>query len=143
MSSQDPSRAGGPALTPLPRLEDLPRGEGFEREKVSEAFEAFRRHVTALQAQLRVLQAAPRSAEARAGRGLAQLALKRTAEAEADLAAAVELDPGEAAFHEALGLLRLRAGRKDEALRSLERAVELSPSRRARLHDALEDARKP
>ena len=63
MSSQDPSRAGGPALTPLPRLEDLPRaGEGYDREKVGEAFESFRRHVTALQAQLRVLQAAPRSA---------------------------------------------------------------------------------
>ena len=63
MSSQDPSRAGGHALTPLPRLEDLPRsGEGFDREKVGEAFDAFRRHVTALQAQLRVLQAAPRSA---------------------------------------------------------------------------------
>jgi len=63
MSSQDPSRAGGHALTPLPRLEDIPRsGEGFDREKVGEAFDAFRRHVTALQAQLRVLQAAPRSA---------------------------------------------------------------------------------
>jgi vacuolar-type H+-ATPase subunit H len=63
MSSQDPSRAGGPSLTPLPRLDDLPRaGEGYDREKVSEAFEAFRRHVTSLHAQLRVLQAAPRSA---------------------------------------------------------------------------------
>jgi vacuolar-type H+-ATPase subunit H len=63
MSSQDPSRAGGPSLTSLPRIEDLPRaGEGFDRDKVGEAFDAFRRHVTALQAQLRVLQAAPRSA---------------------------------------------------------------------------------
>jgi F0F1-type ATP synthase membrane subunit b/b' len=63
MSNQDPSRAGGPALTSLPRVEDLPRsGDGFDRDKVGEAFDAFRRHVTALQAQLRVLQAAPRSA---------------------------------------------------------------------------------
>ena len=63
MSSQDPSRAGAPSLTPLPRLEDLPRaGDGFDRERVGEAFDAFRKHVTALQAQLRVLQAAPRSA---------------------------------------------------------------------------------
>jgi Flp pilus assembly protein TadD/predicted Ser/Thr protein kinase len=89
------------------------------------------------------VQAAPRSAEARAGRGLAQLALKRAAEAESDLLAAIELDPGEAAFHEALGLLRLRSGRRGEALTSLERAVELSPSRRARLQEALEEARKP
>lgn len=63
MSTQDPRRAGGPALTPLPRLEDIPAaGEGYDRDKVQDAFDAFRRHVTALQAQLRVLQAAPRSA---------------------------------------------------------------------------------
>lgn len=63
MSTQDPSRAGGPALTPLPRIEDLPTaGEGYDREKVRESFEAFRRHVSSMQAQLRVLQAAPRSA---------------------------------------------------------------------------------
>ncbi|HXL43538.1 MAG TPA: hypothetical protein VN960_05705, partial [Gaiellaceae bacterium] len=63
MSTQDPRRAQGPALTSLPRLEDIPRaGDGFDRGKVEEAFAAFRRHVTALQAQLRVLQSAPRSA---------------------------------------------------------------------------------
>src|SRR6266511_3486997 len=63
MSTQDPRRAQGPALTSLPRLEDIPRaGDGFDRGKVEEAFDAFRRHVTALQAQLRVLQSAPRSA---------------------------------------------------------------------------------
>jgi vacuolar-type H+-ATPase subunit H len=64
MSTQDPRRApAGPALMPLPRLEDLPRsGDGYERAKVEEAFDAFRRHVTSLQAQLRVLQSAPRSA---------------------------------------------------------------------------------
>ena len=46
MSSQDPSRAGGHALTPLPRLEDLPRaGEGYDRDKVGEAFEAFRKQM--------------------------------------------------------------------------------------------------
>jgi vacuolar-type H+-ATPase subunit H len=64
MSSREPGRAqSGPALTPLPRVEDIPRaGEGLDRTKVEEAFDAFRRHVTALQAQLRVLQSAPRSA---------------------------------------------------------------------------------
>jgi vacuolar-type H+-ATPase subunit H len=64
MSSREPGRAqGGSALTPLPRVEDLPSaGDGFDRAKVEEAFDAFRRHVTSLQAQLRVLQSAPRSA---------------------------------------------------------------------------------
>ena len=60
MSADEPARAGarGP-LTPLPRLEDLPlAGEGFDRDRVSESFDQFRRHVLQLQAQLRVLQAA-------------------------------------------------------------------------------------
>jgi len=60
MSSQGPEQAPGAAtLTSLPRVEDLPsRGDGYDRERVREAFDAFRRHVAQLQAQLRVLQAA-------------------------------------------------------------------------------------
>jgi cell division septum initiation protein DivIVA len=59
MSSQGPGQAPQPAtLTSLPRLEDLPAAsDGYDREKVREAFEAFRRHATQLQAQLRVMQA--------------------------------------------------------------------------------------
>jgi len=51
------------ALTPLPRLEDLPRtrGGGYEPDGVRDAFDAFRRHTVQLQAQLRVLQAAGRT----------------------------------------------------------------------------------
>src|SRR5256885_17110216 len=60
MSTQDPSRST-PGLTSLPRLEDLPRaGDGYDAERVAEAFESFRRHTAQLQAQLRVLQAASR-----------------------------------------------------------------------------------
>jgi hypothetical protein len=64
MSTQDPRRTqAGPVLTQLPRVEDLPSvGQGYDPARVQEAFDAFRRHVTSLQAQLRVLQAAPRSA---------------------------------------------------------------------------------
>jgi F0F1-type ATP synthase membrane subunit b/b' len=61
---QDPGRApASPALTALPRLEDLPQapGGGYDAERVREAFDAFRRHSAQLQAQLRVLQAAGRS----------------------------------------------------------------------------------
>ncbi len=48
-----------PAITSLPRVEDLPVApQGYDRERVQDAFEAFRRHVVQLQAQLRVLQAA-------------------------------------------------------------------------------------
>jgi F0F1-type ATP synthase membrane subunit b/b' len=53
------------SLTPLPSVEDLPTlpGGGYEPQPVEDAFEAFRRHATQLQVQLRVLQAAARSGQ--------------------------------------------------------------------------------
>src|ERR1043165_5580823 len=63
-ATEGPGRAGAPALTSLPRYEDLPRvGDGLDPERVREAFDAFRRHAAQLQAQLRVLQAAGPSVE--------------------------------------------------------------------------------
>ncbi|HSK15450.1 MAG TPA: hypothetical protein VK915_04710 [Gaiellaceae bacterium] len=48
MSTQERGRAL-PRLTPLPRFEDLPNAaDGFDRVKVQEALDAFRRHVTSL-----------------------------------------------------------------------------------------------
>jgi F0F1-type ATP synthase membrane subunit b/b' len=63
MASEGPERASeAPALTSLPRVEDLPSAaDGYDREKVREAFEAFRRHTTQLQVQLRVFQSAGQS----------------------------------------------------------------------------------
>jgi hypothetical protein len=63
LAPEGPERASqAPSLTSLPRVEDLPSAaDGFDREKVREAFEAFRRHTTQLQVQLRVLQAAGQS----------------------------------------------------------------------------------
>jgi F0F1-type ATP synthase membrane subunit b/b' len=60
MSSQGPEQSSQAAtLTSLPRIEDLPgAADGFDRERVREAFDAFRRHTAQLQAQLRVIQAA-------------------------------------------------------------------------------------
>jgi cell division septum initiation protein DivIVA len=61
---QDPGSApAAPALTSLPRVEDLPQapGGGYDADRVREAFDALRRHATQLQAQLRVLQAAGRT----------------------------------------------------------------------------------
>jgi F0F1-type ATP synthase membrane subunit b/b' len=52
-----------PAITSLPRVEDLPVGpQGYDQQRVQDAFDAFRRHVVQLQAQLRVLQAAGQGA---------------------------------------------------------------------------------
>ena len=62
MSSGDQERSSAAALTALPSVEELRRaGEGFDETSVREAFDAFRRHTSQLQAQLRVLQAARKS----------------------------------------------------------------------------------
>jgi F0F1-type ATP synthase membrane subunit b/b' len=63
MATEGQGRATqAPALTSLPRVEDLPIArDGYDQDKVREAFEAFRRHTTQLQVQLRVLQAADQS----------------------------------------------------------------------------------
>ena len=53
-----------PEITSLPRIEDLPIAEqGYDADRVRDAFDAFRRHVVQLQAQLRVLQAAGHNAQ--------------------------------------------------------------------------------
>jgi hypothetical protein len=99
MSSQDPRRAqGSPALTPLPRLEDIPRsGDGLDRVKVEEAFDAFRRHVMALQAQLRVLQVAPRSAIAEPSGHAVRMDALHLIRSAAEFADTIERDAQEAA----------------------------------------------
>src|SRR5882762_6988841 len=62
MSEGPEAAREAPAMTSLPRLEDLlVIAGGFEEHAVRDAFEAYRRHSVQLQAQLRVLQAAGRS----------------------------------------------------------------------------------
>ena len=58
------ARETPPAMTSLPRLEDMTLVEGgYDEQAVRDAFESFRRHAVQLQAQLRVLQAAGRSTQ--------------------------------------------------------------------------------
>ena len=58
------ARETPPAMTSLPRLEDLTAvAGGYDEQAVRDAFESFRRHAVQLQAQLRVLQAAGRSTQ--------------------------------------------------------------------------------
>ena len=61
MSSGESERSLA-ALTAVPTLEQLRQGEGYDEQSVREAFDAFRRHTAQLQAQLRVLQAARKTA---------------------------------------------------------------------------------
>jgi len=64
IDGSETARETPPAMTSLPRLEDLPAIEGgFDEQAVRDAFESFRRHAVQLQAQLRVLQAAGRSSQ--------------------------------------------------------------------------------
>src|SRR5215210_6990351 len=61
MASEERSQ---PAITSLPRVEDLPTSDqGYDPERVRDAFDSFRRHVVQLQSQLRVLQAAGHSSQ--------------------------------------------------------------------------------
>jgi F0F1-type ATP synthase membrane subunit b/b' len=64
MASEDTARSAAPTITSLPRLEDMRTVEhGYDTDAVREAFDAYRRHVVQLQAQLRVLKAAGRTAD--------------------------------------------------------------------------------
>ena len=64
MSNTEPERTSPTGLTSLPRLDDLRQSENgdYEADAVREAFDSFRRHALQLQAQLRVLQAAGKTA---------------------------------------------------------------------------------
>src|SRR5438132_303891 len=64
MATEDTARTPSPSIQSLPRLEDLRTSEnGYEPDAVRDAFDAYRRHVVQLQAQLRVLKAAGRTAD--------------------------------------------------------------------------------
>jgi hypothetical protein len=114
MSTQEPGRSAA-TLTPMPRIEELPIAEqGFERERVEVAFDAFRRHVTSLQAQLRVLQAAPKAAADPTGHAVRMDAL-HLVRAAAEFADTIERDAQEAAAKQ--------IGRTEQEIR--ERQIEL------------------
>jgi len=97
MSTNDPRRAPA-GLTALPQAQDLPVAtDGYERARVEEAFEAFRRHVTSLQAQLRVLQAAPRGASSEPSGHAVRMDALHMIRAAAEFSDTIERDAQEAA----------------------------------------------
>jgi F0F1-type ATP synthase membrane subunit b/b' len=97
MSTQEPGRAK-PGLTPMPKLEDLPSAaDGYDRAKVQEAFDSFRRHVTSLQANLRVLQAAPKSAITEPSGHAVRMDALHIVRAAAEFADTIERDAQDAA----------------------------------------------
>ena len=88
-----PRPGRSPVADVLPRIEDIPaRGDGLDSEHVREAFDAFRRHAAQLQAQLRVLQAAGRSASVEATGHAVRMDALHLIRAAAEFADTIERD---------------------------------------------------
>jgi hypothetical protein len=122
MSTQEPGRAQ-PGLTPLPKLEDLPSStDGYERAKVQEAFDAFRRHVTSLQANLRVLQAAPKSAITEPSGHAVRMDALHLVRAAAEFADTIERDAQDAAAKQ-VGLAEQEIREKQMELQQQEAEI--------------------
>src|SRR4249920_329314 len=97
MSSGESERSSA-GLTALPTVEQLQRsGEGFEEQGVREAFDSFRRHTAQLQAQLRVLQAARKTANVEPTGHAVRMDSLHLIRAAAEFADVLELDAQAAA----------------------------------------------
>jgi cell division septum initiation protein DivIVA len=126
-------------LTSLPGVDDLQltRGGGYDPQQVREAFDAFRRHVLQLQAQLRVLQAAGRSQPSSDVPGHAvRMDALHVVRAATELADTIERDAQKAS---ATQLQRTEAEitRRQRELHDEERRVERFREESERLRDEL------
>jgi F0F1-type ATP synthase membrane subunit b/b' len=118
-------RAQQPALTPLPSVDDLPTlaDGGYDPERVSEAFESFRRHLTQLQVQLRVLQAAARSGEVDGTGHAVRMDALHMIRAAADMADTIERDAQTASIAQ-LRRTQEEVSRRQRELQERESEVE-------------------
>src|SRR5213080_3982978 len=124
MATEDPGRAGVPSLTSLPKLEDIPRsGDGLDAERVREAFDAFRRHASQLQAQLRVIQAAGKTASVEPTGHAVRMDALHLIRAAAEFADALERDAQNASAAQ-LGRTEVEVTRRQRELQERERQVE-------------------
>lgn len=124
MATEGPSRAGAPSLTSLPQFEDIPRsGDGLDPERTRDAFDAFRRHVSQLQAQLRVLQAAGRSATVEPSGHAVRMDALHLIRAAAEFADTIERDAQNASATQ-LGRTEEEVRRKQTDLQEREAEIE-------------------
>ncbi|HUJ92617.1 MAG TPA: hypothetical protein VLW05_07945 [Gaiellaceae bacterium] len=120
MATEGPGPApAAPQLTALPKIEDIPRaGDGLDADAVREAFEAFRRHVAQLQAQVRVLQAAgSRAAAAEPSGHAVRMDALHLIRAAAEFADAIERDAQTASAAQ-LGRIEQEISRRQHELQS-------------------------
>jgi F0F1-type ATP synthase membrane subunit b/b' len=124
MATEEPGRASA-SLTALPTIEDIPRaGDGLDAGAVRDAFDAFRRHVAQLQAQLRVLQAAGNRAGAAEPTGHAvRMDALHLIRAAAEFADTIERD-AQGASAAQLSRTEKEITRRQQELQSRESALE-------------------
>src|SRR5205085_11405329 len=113
------------ALTPLPSIDELPRTRdgAFEADAVRDAFDAFRRHTLQLQAQLRVLQAAGRTANVDPTGHAVRMDALHLIRAAAEFADALERDAQNAASAQ-LGRTEAEVTRRQRELQAREAEIE-------------------
>jgi hypothetical protein len=133
MSDAAPDPGRQTVLTALPLLEALPRqGDSYEPKKVEEAFDAFRRHIAALQSELYELKIrankVPDPLPGEAPRA-ETLELVRTA---SELAQAIEQDARDTAARQLARLEDEQARRR----RELEEREATAERERRQVHDA-------
>ncbi|HET8605606.1 MAG TPA: hypothetical protein VFL66_01110 [Gaiellaceae bacterium] len=136
MSSNEPgSSPQAPALTSLPRLEEIPvvQGGGLDRERVREAFDGFRRHALQLQAQLRVLQAAGKAANVEPTGHAVRMDALHLIRAAAEFADALERDAQTASS--------TQMGRAEEEIRRGQRELQEREAEIERYRDESERQR--
>jgi cell division septum initiation protein DivIVA len=124
MASQEP--ASRPALSSVPRVEDLPRTPdgGFDESAVRDAFDTFRRSMLQLQAQLRVVQAAGQTGPAEPiGHSIRMDAL-RLIRAAAEFADVLERD-AQTASADQYGRVEEEVRKKHRELQEHEAALEV------------------
>lgn len=99
MATQEPgAREDAASLTALPGVEELRRSDrGFDEAQVTQAFDSFKRHITQLQTQLRVLQAAGRGGEAQPTGHAVRMDALHLVRAAAEFADSLEKDAQDAA----------------------------------------------
>src|SRR5579875_2290698 len=128
MASEGSGPARATPLTSLPSFEDIPRvGDGLDAERAREVFDAYRRHVAQLQAQLRVLQAVgtrPGAGAAVEGTGHAvRMDALHLIRAAAEFADAIETDAQTASATQ-LGRTEEEVSRRQRELQEQEAEIE-------------------
>jgi F0F1-type ATP synthase membrane subunit b/b' len=141
MSNTEPDRPSTAGLTSLPRLDDLRQTEegGYDADAVREAFDSFRRHALQLQAQLRVLQAAGKSASIEPTGHAVRMDALHLIRAAAEFADALERDAQNASaaqLHRTEGEVTGRQRALQDREREVERYREESERQRTEIMNA-------